>query len=111
MAEPASDDERLAKLIDRLQHKTTARPSRRKTLLSHINGFYGNRLAEPELSAIVETLEQRGIVRLDTEGRVDYPAQIQTAPEPETRAPSPRRPRARSRKKREPDRAGGADVE
>ena len=71
-----SEDERLAKLIDRLQHKTKARPSRRKTLLSHINGFYGNQLAEPELAAIVATLQQRGVIVLDGKGRVQYPEAI-----------------------------------
>ena len=66
-------DDRLAKLIDRLQHKPKARPVRRNTLLSHINGFYGNQLSEGELDNIVATLQQRGIVRVDANDRVEYP--------------------------------------
>jgi len=65
-------DERLKKIIDRLQHKTKARPVRRKTLLSHLNGFYGNQLSEPELEAIVAALQQRGVVAIDPRGRVEY---------------------------------------
>jgi hypothetical protein len=67
-----SVDDRLAKLIDRLEHKTKARPVRRKTLLSHINGFYGNQLSEPELEAIAETLQRRAIISIDARGRVTY---------------------------------------
>ena len=71
---PASNsgDDRLAKLIDRLEHKPKARPVRRKTLLSHINGFYGNQLSEPELEAIAEMLQQRSIISIDAKGRVTY---------------------------------------
>lgn len=68
-----TDDDRLAKLIDRLEHKTTARPVRRKTLLSHINGFYANQLSAAELDAIAEELQQRGIIIIDPDGRVSYP--------------------------------------
>ena len=65
-----SPEDRFAKLVDRLQHRTKARPVRRKTLLSHINGFYGNRLSEAEL----EQFEERGIIKLDANGRVEYGA-------------------------------------
>lgn len=64
---------RLAKLTARLQHKTTARPARRKTLLSHINGYYGKQLSESELEEVVSTLLQRGVVAIDPKGRVSYP--------------------------------------
>ena len=66
-------DDRLTKLVVRLQHKTKARPARRKTLLTHINGFHRNQLSETELDAIVATLEQRGIIAIDPLGRVTYP--------------------------------------
>ena len=69
----SANDTRLAKVIRRLQHKTKARPVRRKTLLSHINGFYSNLLSEPELEAVVETLKQRGVIEIDPHGRVGYP--------------------------------------
>ena len=69
-----SPEDRFAKLVDRLQHRTKARPVRRKTLLSHINGFYGNRLSEAELEQVVTQLEDRGIIKLDANGRVEYGA-------------------------------------
>jgi hypothetical protein len=66
-------DERLSKLIDRLENKTKARPARRPRLLSHINGFYGNQLSPTELESIVATLVDRGIIALDDKGKVSYP--------------------------------------
>lgn len=74
-ARTAAEDARFAKLIDRLQHKTKARPVRRKTLVSHINGFYGNSLSPSELEAVVQSLESDGIIALDAQGRVSYPHQ------------------------------------
>src|SRR5690606_10954095 len=73
-ASPVGSEERLTKLIDRLQNHPKARPVRHKTLLSHINGFFGNLLSEPELDAIVTTLQQRGLFTIDPQGRVKYPA-------------------------------------
>ena len=67
------DDGRLAKVISRLRHKMKARPVRKKTLLAHINGFYSNQLSETELEAVAETLEQRGVIEIDSRGRVGYP--------------------------------------
>jgi hypothetical protein len=64
--------DRLAKLIDRLQHRTKARPVRRKTLLSHINAFHANGLAPAEVEAIVDTLIARGLITIDERGRVTY---------------------------------------
>lgn len=75
-APPAAKDEtdsRLAKIIDRLQHKTNARPVRRKTLLTHINGFYKNLLSPADLEAIVTRLQARGVIAIDPKGRVSYP--------------------------------------
>jgi hypothetical protein len=72
--EPTTDA-RLTKLIDRLQHRPKARPVRRKTLLSHINGFFGNQLSAAELEAVVADLQTRGVVAIDPQGRVSYPAQ------------------------------------
>ena len=65
-------DARLAKLTQRLEERPNARPVRRKTLLSHINGYYNNQLTEPELEAIVETLVQQGTLSIDANGRVSY---------------------------------------
>lgn len=69
---PAESDPRLAKLIRRLEHGKD-RPVRRKTLLSHINGFFANQLSQPELEAIAATLQDRGIIRIGNDGRVAYP--------------------------------------
>jgi hypothetical protein len=68
-----AEEERLAKLIDRLETKTRARPAKRTRLLSHINGFYGNALSEAELEGIAANLVDRGIIAIDPEGRVTYP--------------------------------------
>jgi len=65
-------DERLAKLTERLKNHPKARPVRRKTLLSFINGFYGKTLIEPELEAIASSLQQQGIIAIDSGGRVSY---------------------------------------
>ena len=70
--EPAQDP-RVTKLIDRLQHKTKARPVRRKTLLSYINGFFQNALSTPELDAVASTLAEKGVISLSADGRVSYP--------------------------------------
>lgn len=68
----AAPDDRLGRLIDRLSHKTIARPVRRKTLLSHIQAFYANRLSPDELEAVVAALEERGVIAFDEKGRVNY---------------------------------------
>ncbi len=65
--------DRLLKLIDRLQNRTKARPARRKTLLSYIQQFYGGQLGEPDLEAVLATLEQRDVIALNPNGRVSYP--------------------------------------
>jgi hypothetical protein len=70
---PQTGDPRLVKLIDRLRHKTKARPVRRKTLLSHINGFYANRLTAPELERVMTELQARDVISLDSHDRVTYP--------------------------------------
>jgi hypothetical protein len=65
-------DDRLTKLIDGLQGQQRSRPQRRKTLLSHIQAFYNNRLAPPEAEAVVDDLQQRGILSIDEKGKVSY---------------------------------------
>jgi hypothetical protein len=72
-AVPEVADDRFAKLVDRLQHKTKARPVRWKRLLSHINGFYRNQLDESALNTIAATLERRNVIAVDPNGRVSYP--------------------------------------
>lgn len=66
-------DDQLSKVAVRLQHKTKARPARRKTLLSYINGFYRNQLTDTELDSHIATLGKRGIFSIDPTGRVTYP--------------------------------------
>jgi hypothetical protein len=68
----SASDERLAKLIDRLKNKPKARPVRRKTLLSHINAFFGNQLSAAELEDIVAALIARKIIAIDAKDRVSY---------------------------------------
>lgn len=73
LAEPETD-ERLAKLITQLKHKVTARPARKKTLLAHVDTFFGKQLPPDEIEALVSDLTQRGIVQIDDAGRVTYAA-------------------------------------
>lgn len=73
IAEPETD-ERLAKLIAQLKHKVTARPARKKTLLAHIDTFFGKQLPPDEIEALVADLEQRSVVHIDAAGRVTYTA-------------------------------------
>jgi hypothetical protein len=74
-AEPRESavDERFRKLVDRLTTKTKARPVRRKTLLSHIQAFYANRLSPDELEEVVTTLQTRSLIAIDDAGKVSYP--------------------------------------
>lgn len=65
-------DRRLAKLIDRLRHSAASRPVRRKTLLSHVQDFYGNRLSATEAESVIGTLVQQGVIAIDDRGRVSY---------------------------------------
>lgn len=68
----AKPDERLEKLIDRLQNKPKARPVRRKTLLSHINAFFGHKLSPSELDDIVDQLITRRVIAMNEKDRVEY---------------------------------------
>lgn len=67
------DDPRLPKVITCIQRKDVARPVRRKTLLSHINSLFGNQLSAPALEGMVSSLQDRGIISIDANGRVTYP--------------------------------------
>lgn len=71
-AKAPETDRRLAKLIDRLRHSAASRPVRRKTLFSHVQDFYGNRLSEVETEAVIGTLQQRHVIDIDDKGRVTY---------------------------------------
>lgn len=65
-------DERLVKLITQLKHKITARPARKKTLLAHVDTFFGKQLPAEEIESLVNDLHQRGIVHIDADGKVTY---------------------------------------
>ncbi|MDO8540530.1 MAG: PIN domain-containing protein [Opitutaceae bacterium] len=73
VAKAVGSDERLEKLIDGLRHRTTARPVRRKTLLSHINAYFAKQLSPADLEAIVDTLEERQVIAIDANDKVSYP--------------------------------------
>jgi len=68
--EPAPDE--LAKLILHLQTKTKARPTRRKTLQTHINHVYGHVLSEAELDGTINELIAREIIKIDGRNRISY---------------------------------------
>lgn len=69
-SEPVVD--KLAKLIVHLQTKTKARPTRRKTLNTHINNFCGNLLSDEELAEIIHELVARDILKIDGRDKVTY---------------------------------------
>lgn len=64
--------DRTKVIIERLKKNKTNRPKRKKTLVSHINSYFGNKLADSELEAIVEALTKERIIQVGEKGEVLY---------------------------------------
>jgi hypothetical protein len=67
---PATDRPKL--VIERLTKNKTNRPHRQRTLLSQINSYFGKKLTDAELGAIVEKLIKQQIIEVGAKGEVSY---------------------------------------
>ncbi len=74
MKEPAvvPAEDRLKVVTEKLGKNKTNRPKRKKTLLSHINSYFGNKLTEAELEDMVLKLTASGIIEIGEKGGVTY---------------------------------------
>ncbi|MEO7319909.1 MAG: PIN domain-containing protein [Chthoniobacteraceae bacterium] len=68
----ATAADRANLVINRLKKSNTNRPKRKKTLLSQINSYFGNKLTAAELEDIVQTLTSQRIVAVGEKGSVSY---------------------------------------
>ncbi len=68
----AVNDDRLARLISRLQNNLAPRPKKRAGLLARIKTDFGNKLTDPEADAKLEELISRGVLTIDDADRVTY---------------------------------------
>ena len=57
--------ERLAKVIEDLQRRGSARPRTMKTLSSTIAALFQKQLSEQEVASVIERLQSEGVVRVD----------------------------------------------
>lgn len=65
-------DERIKVIIERLGRNQKSRPKRKKTLLSQTNAYFGKKLTDAELEAIVETLIADQVIEIGAKGEVVY---------------------------------------
>jgi PIN domain len=68
----ASLSERVTLMAERFARNQANRPKRRKTLLSHINGYFAKELTEAELEAILDGLVAAGVITFTSDGAVQY---------------------------------------
>lgn len=70
---PTIAPEDRAKFVsERLRKNKTNRPKRKATLYSQINSYFGKKLTDPELAAIVQTLTQEGVIKVNEKDAVSY---------------------------------------
>jgi hypothetical protein len=69
---PKTDDERVDVIVKNLKIRRHSRPRRRKTLASSINSLFMNKLESSEIDTLIEALEHRGVVTVETSGKVGY---------------------------------------
>jgi hypothetical protein len=69
---PKTADERIDAIVKNLRSRSHSRPRRRKTLASSINSLFMNKLEASDLDALIAALEQRGVVTIETSGKVGY---------------------------------------
>jgi hypothetical protein len=72
VAAATTHDDKLERLIARLENNRGPRPKRKKRLLSHVSTAYGNKLTEVEVAEIVDRLIARGVLKIDGADRVTY---------------------------------------
>jgi hypothetical protein len=69
---PKSTDERIDAIVKNLASRSHSRPRRRKTLASSINSLFMMKLEPSEVDSLIEALEQRGVISVETSGKVAY---------------------------------------
>jgi PIN domain len=74
---PGTAADRAKIVAARLTKNKTARPKRKKTLVSQINAYFGKKLTEQELEEIVKTLIADHVIELGPKGEVAYQAAVQ----------------------------------
>lgn len=69
---PKTPDERIDAIVKNLASRSHSRPRRRKTLASSINSQFMMKLEPSEVDALIEALEKRGVITIETSGKVAY---------------------------------------
>lgn len=69
---PKTADERVDAIVKNLASRSHSRPRRRKTLASSINSQFMNKLESSEIDAFIEALEKRGVIAIESTGKVAY---------------------------------------
>lgn len=64
--------QRTERYLERLQHTTSNRPARKKTLLSQISTFFGKTLDDQACEQIVSQLIKSGEIKVSGSGKVSY---------------------------------------
>lgn len=67
----SSSDERIDAVIENLRQRGTSKPRKEKTLLGTINAMFQKKLAEDQLTEILNQLKARGVISLNN-GNVTY---------------------------------------
>ena len=69
---PKTADERIDAIVMNLKSRSHSRPRRRKTLASSINSLFMMKLEPSEVDALIAALEQRGVINVESGGKVGY---------------------------------------
>jgi hypothetical protein len=70
--EPPSLDERVKLLTEHFAKHKTNRPAKEKTLRSHVHAYFGKKLTDAELNAIIKALNDRKVIETTAAGAVSY---------------------------------------
>jgi hypothetical protein len=65
-------EDRLERLVVRLQNNAAPRPKRKSSLLARINSDFGNKLTAAEQNEKAEELVRRGVLAIDAKGKIAY---------------------------------------
>ena len=65
-------DKRIDTIVKNLASRSHSRPRRRKTLASSINALFLKKLEPSEVDALIEALQQRGLITVESTGKVAY---------------------------------------
>jgi hypothetical protein len=71
LAPPPSDD-LPGRILEHLRKNATSRPKRKKTLVSHLLAFSGNKATEAEVLGVIDHFRKAGHLDIDTKDAVTY---------------------------------------